>query len=177
MWYQTLSPVLSLVLIAFISGCTSNPAECNPRTAGFIGGAAGVLSGCYDQRVAGKKQEYSSGQVLTQQLQVETQQLQGKKEQTSAELSDIRSQLAALQSGNARLERDLRKMQTKTIAQQNQKAQLQRRLQQINLRIAESRRQVQSSSVSGAQLHQDVERLTKDRDELASAIATANVVR
>lgn len=168
--------MLLLPTMAFLSSCATNPSECNPRNAGFIGGASGILSGCYDQRVAEKKQEYSSGQVLTQQLQSENQQLQGEKQRTTAELSDLKAQLAALQRENARLEGDLRKVQARTTAQQNQKAHLQRQLQQASQKIRESQRQAQTGSVSEDRLLQDLETLTKERDELASAIAAANVV-
>ncbi len=170
---------LSTILLAaaFLSGCQTAPTDCNPGKGGLIDGVSGLMSGCYEQRVDQKHETLSSTQRLTQQLQANNRQLQQEKQLTAAYLTNAEHQLAALERDNGRLEQTLGQMHSNTAAQRAEKARLQQDLQQINGEIAAVRHRAQSGQLSEEQLQPQIEKLTQRRDQLASDIAAASVVR
>lgn len=164
------------VLALFGAGCTADPNRCDPHTGGFIGGASGLMTGCYDQRLTQREQALSQTQALTQQLRQESAALEAEQARTSAQVADLRGELRSLSSQNRRLERQLAALKADTRAKQQAKAQLQAKLQQIDARIA----QLQSGggrSMSDADLAREIARLKAQRDELVSSMSSAFVVQ
>jgi len=162
-------------VMVFIHGCVANPAACDPSAGGFITGISCLATDSYGQRITDRQSELSSTQSLTERLRQDNRQLQQERQQTSAQLQTARSQLAAMERENNRLARDLQNMQTRNRAQQTEKARMESRLQSISNQTRTLQGQAQSGNLSEAEMSREMARLTRERDELASALATAMV--
>ncbi|MBB3265541.1 chromosome segregation ATPase [Azospirillum sp. OGB3] len=156
-----------------LSACQSTPQQCDPRQGGFIGGAAGLMSGCYEQRVEERKQTLSSAQSIAQQLQSENNRLQGEKTASAGERTRAQAQLASLDKDNATLQRRLNGLKASTEEQASRKKALNQQLADINRRIGEARAKANAGGADDAEVQREVERLTRQRDALSDDIAAA----
>jgi len=168
---------LTLISSVAFLGCVSNPVDCDPKKGGFVSGLSAMASGCYEQRVNDKRSTAQAGSSQTAALSAENRDLQTKKRLSSSQKSQAQNKLAALKANNADLESRLTKMETNTESAQQEKARLQQQLRQSKTDAAVLERKIQSDAISAQELDQQVSTLTKQRDDVANAIANSMVVQ
>lgn len=159
--------------LLLVTACATDPGTCDPRRGGFVSGISAMSSGCYDQRISAKQGEVSAGQRLTQQLDEENAALVQEKRMTSAQLRRAEKRLANLQKGNRDLERKITRMKASTPSVQSEKARLQAQLRQNQADTSRLQQEMQSGRVAEQELNREINRLTQERDQIATDIATA----
>ena len=169
--------LIPIVSSAILVGCVSNPQNCDPKKGGFVSGLSAMASGCYEQRVNEKRSAAEAGSSQTAALSAENRDLQTQKRLSSSQKSQAQKKLAALKANNADLEARVARMQTNTDSAQQEKARLEQQLRQSKTDAAVLERKVQSDAISAQDLDKQVAALTKDRDDVANAIANSMVVQ
>lgn len=136
-------------------------------------GISAMSSGCYDQRISAKQGEVSAGQRLTQQLNQENAGLVQEKRFTSAQRRQAEQQLAGLQKGNRDLERKIKHLKASTPSVQSEKARLQKQLRQNQMDTARLQQDIQAGRIAEREMNKEMNRLTLERDQIATDIANA----
>lgn len=155
--------------LALLSACAGDPAACNPRGAGFVAAASGVLGGCYEERVGQRREALSSTQQLTQQLEAEGMAIEGERWQTARQMSDTRARLDALARDTGSLRRQVASVRETTAEQARRKRDLEQQLAVIERDVGAAR--ANQGSAPGRQ--REVERLTRMRNDLSDDLAAA----
>lgn len=168
---------IPVITSTILLGCASNPGDCDPKKGGFVSGISAMASGCYEQRVSDKRSSAQAVGSQTAALSAENRDLQTQKRLSSSQKSQAQKKLAALKANNADLEARVARMQTNTDSAQQEKARLEQQLRQSKTDAAVLERKVQSDAISAQDLDKQVAALTKDRDDVANAIANSMVVQ
>jgi chromosome segregation ATPase len=158
-------PAWSIVTL-ILAGCATSA---DPAKGGFISGAAGLLSGSYDQRVAGQSNELA--RMRAQQAAAEAE-ARG----ADAALQQRQQSVASMRASVAKLDRSLQAARAKVDRQRAGNAalsatdvQLTRELETAQARLARLRTQLGSTRSS-----EDYEAVRREYESLEAAIQALN---
>lgn len=161
--------------VSLITSCASDPSSCDPRNPGFISGISAMASGCYEKRVSDRRDAVAAEQSYSSSLSAEKKQLSAQKRMSSKQKAQAQNKLAALQSRNNELQAKLQQIDTNSADATAEKARLENQLAQAKKDTAVLNRKIESDSISERDLNQQVEKMTKDRDDMAAALGNSQV--
>jgi len=120
-------------VILLIFGCAGPSTD--PRQGGLIGGAYGLSSGKYEERVKEREKRLKKLEELQQELEKDKANLEEQKEQKSRELSDIQHQLDDLQKKSEALANEVDHFQVTLKEQEAKHNQLRMQLATLKIKI------------------------------------------
>jgi len=123
-------------LAGLLSACSSVcPTDSDPSGGGFVGGACGLSTGSYDQRIENRQERLAAVKGESEEQEAETQALINQANARDAEAAQLRQKVAATRQETRRLQQQVAAKSNKSDAMRAEEAEIRKQIAEVEAEL------------------------------------------